>query len=67
MPAIMRWPGVIPAGRVTPQVGITMDFTATLLALANAKRPAGYAPEGIDLLPIVTGKVPVVEAEGGEG
>ena len=36
VPAIMRWPGVIPAGQVTPQVGITMDFTATMLALAGA-------------------------------
>ena len=61
VPAIMRWPGVIPAGQVTPQVGITMDFTATMLALAGAKKPDGYAPDGIDLLPIVSGRSPVVE------
>jgi arylsulfatase A-like enzyme len=61
VPAIMRWPGVIPPGQVTPQVGITMDFTATLLALAGARLPAGHVPEGIDLLPIVTGRSPVVE------
>ncbi len=61
VPAIMRWPGVIPAGQVTPQVGITMDFTATMLALAGARKPEGYVPEGIDLLPIVTGRSPVVD------
>jgi arylsulfatase A-like enzyme len=61
VPAIMRWPGVIPAGQVTPQVGITMDFTATILALAEVDRPADYAADGIDLLPIVSGEAPVVE------
>jgi arylsulfatase A-like enzyme len=61
VPAIMRWPGVIPAGQVTGQVGITMDFTATMLAQAGATLPADYAPEGIDLLPIVSGNSPEVE------
>ncbi|HEX6995922.1 MAG TPA: sulfatase-like hydrolase/transferase [Gammaproteobacteria bacterium] len=61
VPAIMRWPGVIPAGRVTDQVGITMDFTATILAVAGAKLPEGYTPDGIDLLPIVTGDAEPVE------
>src|SRR5690606_7272047 len=60
-PAIMRWPGVIPAGQVTEQDGITMDFTATILALAGATLPDGYLPEGIDLMPIVTGAAPAVE------
>ena len=58
MPAIMRWPGVIPAGQVIGQVGITMDFTATMLKVADATLPDGYQPEGIDLLPIVSGKAP---------
>ena len=30
VPAIVRWPGVVPADTVTSQVGITMDFTAHL-------------------------------------
>ncbi len=61
VPAIMRWPGVIPAGRTLGQVGITMDFTATMLKLAGATLPAGYEPEGIDLMPIVTGAAPEME------
>jgi len=58
VPAILRWPGVIPAGRVTDQVGITMDFTATILAVANATVPDDLDLEGIDLLPILTGEAP---------
>lgn len=61
VPAIMRWPGVIPAGQVSGQVGITMDFTATMLAVAGATLPADYTPEGIDLLPIVARRAPEVE------
>jgi len=61
VPAIMRWPGVIPPAQVSEQVGITMDFTATILALAGAELPVGYVPEGINLLPIVSGQSPVVE------
>ena len=53
VPAIVRWPGVVPAGKVTPQVAITMDLTATLLAIAGASRP-GLRLEGIDLLPALT-------------
>ncbi len=44
VPAIMRWPGRIPAGQVTPQVGITMDFTATILALARRNRQPVMRP-----------------------
>jgi len=52
VPAIMRWPGRIPAGTVTTQVGITMDLTATILTIAGA---AGSAKlDGIDLMPIVS-------------
>lgn len=61
VPALMRWPGVIPAGQVIDQVGITMDLSATMQALAGVKLPSGYTPEGINLLPIVSGKAPQQE------
>ena len=32
VPALARWPARIPVGRVSDQVGITMDLTVTLLA-----------------------------------
>jgi arylsulfatase A-like enzyme len=62
VPAIARWPGRIPAGAVSSQVAITMDFTATFLAAAGANAPAGGAKlDGIDLLPVVTGQAPEQE------
>jgi len=61
VPAIIRWPGVIPAGEETGQVGITMDITATILAVSGAPLPANLNAEGINLLPILTGESPEVE------
>jgi arylsulfatase A-like enzyme len=61
VPAIMRFPGRIPAGRVSGQVGITMDLTATILAATGAPVPADARLEGMNLLPILAGTSPQVE------
>jgi arylsulfatase A-like enzyme len=61
VPLVMRWPGRVPAKRVTPQVGITMDLTATILAAAGVTVPPAARPDGIDLMPIVDGRAGVVE------
>ena len=53
VPAIFRWPGHVPAGKTTAQVGITMDLTATILAAAHAPIPADARFEGTDLVPLV--------------
>ena len=45
VPAILRWPGRLPAGRVSPQVAITMDLTATILAATLTRRP-GWPADG---------------------
>ena len=58
VPAIVRWPGVVPANRVTPQVAITMDWTATMLASANANLVVRGSLDGIDLLPVIKGSSP---------
>jgi len=55
-PAFIRWPGVIPANSNTKQVAITMDWTATILAVAGAKSDPVFPPDGINLLPVCTGK-----------
>jgi arylsulfatase A-like enzyme len=55
VPAIVRWPGMVPAGRITEQAAITMDWTATLLAVAGAAADPAYPLDGEDLLPICTG------------
>jgi arylsulfatase A-like enzyme len=53
VPLLMQWPGVIEAGLVYRQPVITMDITATAVALAGAD---ATGLEGADLVPFVTGK-----------
>ena len=61
VPAIFRWPGHLPAGRVSGQVGIVQDVTATILAATGTTVPPAAQPEGINLLPILEGRNPAVE------
>ncbi|MBM3819768.1 MAG: twin-arginine translocation pathway signal protein [Acidimicrobiia bacterium] len=61
VPTVMRWPGRLPAGRTSAQVGITMDLTATILAATATPIPDNARFEGINLLPILEGRSPVVE------
>jgi len=55
VPAIVRWPGVVPAGSVTEQAATTMDWTATILAAAGAQVGAGEL-DGESLLPVLAGE-----------
>ena len=59
VPAIARWPGVIPANRVTNQISITMDWTATILSAAGTTAAQDFPLDGIDLLPMLKGASPV--------
>lgn len=61
VPTLIRWPGHIPAGKVSDQVGITMDLTASMLAAAGARIPATAQLEGINLFPILEGRAAEVE------
>jgi len=56
VPCLARWPGKIPAHRVSAQVGITMDWTATMLKLAGARPPRDRPLDGRDILPVLTGE-----------
>ena len=58
VPAIVRWPGVVLANRITPQMAITMDWTATIFTAANTA-VAARDFDGIDLLPVIKGTKPV--------
>ncbi len=50
VPAMARWPDVIPAGTVSDQVCITFDFTASIVAAAGAT-PSPQTPlEGMDIV-----------------
>jgi len=55
VPAIVRWPGVIPANRVTDQAAITMDWTATILAATGTTADPAFPLDGEDLMPVCTG------------
>jgi arylsulfatase A-like enzyme len=55
-PAFVKWPGKIPANTVTEQAAITMDWTATILALANAKPAPAFPQDGMNLMPIMMKK-----------
>jgi len=54
IPALIRWPERIPAGRIAEQVGISMDWMPTLLAAAGAEPDPGYPLDGMNLLPQLT-------------
>jgi len=60
VPAIFRWPGHIPPGRVSGQVGITMDLTASILAATGTPVPGEARLEGINLFPVLEGRVPEI-------
>jgi arylsulfatase A-like enzyme len=59
VPAIARWPGVIPAGRVTEQASITMDWSATILAVSGTSADPSSPLDGEDLLPVCRETRPV--------
>jgi arylsulfatase A-like enzyme len=60
IPSIVSWPARIPQGRTSAQVSISMDWLPTLLAAAGAAPDPVLPPDGVDLLPILTGSAPVV-------
>jgi arylsulfatase A-like enzyme len=61
VPAIFRWPGRLPAGKTSAQVGITMDLTASILAATTTPVPPDARLEGMNLLPVLAGGSPIVE------
>src|SRR5262245_37639572 len=61
VPLILRWPGVLPAGQTSAQTAITMDLTRSILAATRTELPSGYRPEGVNILPILSGQSPVTD------
>jgi arylsulfatase A-like enzyme len=61
VPAIVRWPQVTKAGKVTDQAVITMDWTATLAAAAGAKADVKYPFDGDDLSVVLRSERPVFD------
>ncbi len=57
VPFAIRWPGRIAAGQTTSQLGMSMDILPTLLAAARLSTPTGRKLDGVNLLPVLEGKV----------
>ena len=61
VPAIVRWPGVVPAGKVSDQPCITFDFTASIARIAGVKPSPEKPFEGIDIIKHVAESRPDIE------
>lgn len=57
-PTLAWWPGTIPAGTVSAELGTTMDIYATSIALAGGELPDGRIVDGVDLSASLTGTGP---------
>ena len=63
VPAIARWPGVIPAGVVTDEAAETLDLFPTFLSLAGVPLPTDRVIDGLNITellinPVATGGRP---------
>ena len=59
VPALVRWPGRLPAGQVSTQTAITMDFTRAMLRVAGVPTP-DRTFDGVDILAHVAARRPDV-------
>lgn len=55
VPAIMRWPGRIPAGRVCTELASTIDVLPTIAAITGAEAPPRPI-DGVSILPLLLGE-----------
>ena len=55
VPLLARWPGVIPPGHVSRELGVTMDLFATVLGATGARMPDDRTLDGQDLRGVLTG------------
>jgi arylsulfatase A-like enzyme len=56
LPCIVRWPGQVPAGRVSDAIFGTIDFMPTFASLASFDLPADRRIDGIDQTDLLLGK-----------
>ncbi|HYF36474.1 MAG TPA: sulfatase-like hydrolase/transferase [Prosthecobacter sp.] len=56
VPFIMRWPGKLPAGKVTDEFVTALELVPTLLAATGASAPEGVKLDGFDMLPVLQGE-----------
>lgn len=51
---VVRWPGKVPAGTVSDTPWAFWDVLPTAAAIAGAKLPDGFVPDGLDVSPLLT-------------
>jgi arylsulfatase A-like enzyme len=57
-PAVMSWPGVIPKGRLSRQVGSHLDLLPTIAKAAGVALPDDRVIDGRDALPLAVSDAP---------
>lgn len=55
VPCLVRWPGKVPAGRVSDAIFATLDFMPTLAHLARFEMPAERVIDGVDQTDLLLG------------
>lgn len=65
VPGIFRLPSDIPAGSVCMEIGTQLDLLPTIASLCGAKVPEDRPIDGVDLMPMLTGKQKSVRSEFG--
>jgi arylsulfatase A-like enzyme len=55
VPCVMRWPGKIPADRVTDEPTTIMDLLPTLVTLGGGTIPSDRVIDGKDIWPVIAG------------
>ena len=63
VPMMVRWPGRVPAGGVSPALVSLTDLEASLARLIGAKLPEKAAPDSVDVLDALLGISPVGRTE----
>ena len=61
VPLILRWSGVLPAGKTFSDPVTAMDLTATVAAAGGAKPHKSMPFDGVDLLPVLTDESELAE------
>ncbi|MBI5802241.1 MAG: arylsulfatase [Verrucomicrobia bacterium] len=53
--SLARWPGKVPAGRVSHEPWAFWDFLPTAAELAGGRLPAGFKPDGLSIVSFLKG------------
>jgi arylsulfatase A-like enzyme len=63
VPFIARWPGRLPAGKVTDEFLTALEFLPTIAAATGATPAPGVILDGFDMLPVLRGERPSSRTE----